>query len=490
MSRFQLLLWALLGAQTLVVGAEPLPTVNKVGLEQALPGNGEGISTPALTADEQLGRQLYLEGKLADGKPLVGKRSGNVAVKGHDAACVQCHRRSGLGGVEGNETIPPISGLALFGGGAPVTVQVDKLFNRGAMTQLGTYNQKSFAAAVQHGKHVTGRKLSALMPRYDLSDEQLRAVSAYLRTLSANWSPGVSQKQIHLATVITPGVSPERSKAFVDTLNAMLNQYNVNVATGGKHKVPTIEKRMNSRREWTLDIWELTGPSSTWAAQLDRWQQQNPAFAILSGLAEDEWQPVQDFCDRSKVVCWFPSVDLVPENAEHDGYGLYLTGGVQLEAKVIANQLLSAEKKPKKIVQLLGANPLARGAAATAHQLFAKAGIDVQDVELPQAGGNQAAAALKTLESQDGLLLWLKSDELNGLIADSPAPASPSYLSATLIGEVVPAGLAAWSNSAWLVQRQEMPRMRAANLAPLMIGSSTASCSWSMRKCSLKSILP
>jgi mono/diheme cytochrome c family protein len=461
MSHLKLLLWALLGVQTLAVGAE----VNQAGLENALPGNGGGTSPTTLTPIEQLGRQLYVEGKQANGQPLVAKRSGGITVRGSQASCVSCHRRSGLGGVEGNESIPPISGHTLFGGSDPVIVQMDKRFNQGLSTPPKPYDEKSFAAAMQQGRHVSGRKLSDLMPRYDLSDEQLKAVTAYLRTLSVTVSQGAGEKEIHLATVIAPDVSPERRKTFVDTLNAMVNQHNVNVNSGQRQRISPIERRMHNRRTWAVDTWELTGPSSTWGEQLDKLQKQNPAFAILSGLAQDEWQPVQDFCEHSKVVCWFPSVDLVPEGADKGAYSLYFSGGVQLEAEVITNRLMSEKKKPEKVVQVVGPNPIARGAAQAAHKLLAKAGVEVQDIEWSPSSSAQLTDSLKSLESHDALLVWLQTAELKDFAAGVSVPKSTVFVSSTMIGEAAPAWPAEWNENAWLVQRLEKPEMRKANLS-------------------------
>lgn len=57
------------------------------------------------------GARLYLEGVNSQGQPLVGLRfDGQVRVVGAAAACVLCHRRSGLGAVEGTNQIAPITG--------------------------------------------------------------------------------------------------------------------------------------------------------------------------------------------------------------------------------------------------------------------------------------------------------------------------------------------------------------------------------------------
>lgn len=419
-------------------------------------------------ADQTLieqGRRIYQNGQLADGKPLIGKRMGNITISGNQAACLHCHRPSGLGGVEGDQMVPPISGKALFGGGEPVIVEFDQRSRRALSNPSAKYDDKAFAAAVRLGKHVSGRNLQPLMPHFELSDQDLQAVSVYLRTLSGNWSPGASQTEIHLATVITPGVSSERRKAFVDTLKAMLNQHNVNVHAAGHHKIPPIERRMNSRRSLSLDIWELTGPSSGWREQLENWQRQKPAFAVMSGLSDGEWQPVQDFCEANKVACWFPSVDVVPETASNSQYSLYFSSGVALESEVIARRLSAAGKKPGKVIQVTGSGFVEQEAAKATRKVFAKQGIAIQDMIWKDVNVEQFKASLNSLTADDALLVWMRNDELQVFLKNVSAPKSAVFLSSTLIGDEPPANSAAWMQNSWLVQRVELPKMRVANLA-------------------------
>src|SRR5205085_5224300 len=55
------------------------------------------------------GRALYLEGRRLDGTPLRATRAGGLLLAGQQAACVNCHRRSAMGGAEGRSYIPPIT---------------------------------------------------------------------------------------------------------------------------------------------------------------------------------------------------------------------------------------------------------------------------------------------------------------------------------------------------------------------------------------------
>lgn len=409
------------------------------------------------------GKQIYLEGKLLDGSDLVGNRQGSTSFRGAQAACVSCHRPSGLGSVEGNEIIPPISGRALFGDGEPVIVRQDIRFEPGFSAQHKPYNEFSFSEAVRHGRHISGGNMSQLMPKYELSDEQLHALLAYLRTLSATWSLGATQDDIHLATVITPGVSADRRKAFLDTLNAMINQHNVNVVSGLRQKIPVIERKLKTRRKWSLDVRELSGPSSTWAMQLDQWQKGNPAFAILSGLANDEWQPVQAFCERSKVACWFPSIDVVPKGAANSAYSLYFSEGIALEAKVIAHRLLTANNPPRHLVQMTAPDGVARAAAEELQRAMAGSIIEIKTLEWDKSKLDNITSKLKELEPQDVIVFWTGCEVLEN-IESAKISSSTIFFSSTLCNENLIKLPVGWNKDVWLVQRQELPEMRSANL--------------------------
>ena len=61
-----------------------------------------------------LGESIYRNGVLPSGAKLIGERENENNAEGVAAACVSCHRRSGLGTQEGRYVIPPIIGKYLF----------------------------------------------------------------------------------------------------------------------------------------------------------------------------------------------------------------------------------------------------------------------------------------------------------------------------------------------------------------------------------------
>jgi cytochrome c553 len=426
------------------------------------------VAQVAAQADVAMGRRIYLEGVLPDGQPLHGVRADVGVVTGAAAACVACHRPSGLGQVEGNIGIPPISGKALFGSADPVVVRMDRRFDPGLSVPHAPYDDASFAAALRSGQHVSGRAMHALMPRYTLSDAQARAVAAYLKTLSPAMSPAVVGDTIHMATVIAPGVDPVRRQAFIQTLTTAVKQMNLNVMSAKRQKMIAVEeRRLHSRRKWELDIWELSGASESWAEQLEQHQREKPVLALVSGLANSEWKPVQDFCEAKHVACWFPSVDVVPAGAAGSQFSLYFSAGIAVEAQVIASKLKADRAR---VVQLVANDPVARaGAAALRQALAANQGGGEQHAVLEvdaSAGIAALTASLSGLGARDSVVLWLRQADLQGMV-NLPQTTAQVFVSATLAGDERLELPVALRQHARLVQPLEVPHLREANLERL-----------------------
>ena len=423
----------------------------------ALPAFGE--TSQAVQIDH--GRLIYLEGKLPSGNPIIGIRQ-DIELRGEQAACVHCHRESGLGGTEGIEIISPISGPALFGEKGAVIVEHLRRFNRSLSAAHLPYDHNTFATAVRSGENISGGKLNTLMPRYQFTDSEIDDLMAYLRTLSTNKSPAVNNKEIHIASVITPDVSEANKKAFIETIQAMVSLHNVNVVSGLRQKISPIERKMQNRRKWRLDIWDLNGPSDTWQAQLSSLQKNDPAFAILSGLSDNAWQPVQNFCEEKQVACWFPSIETPPSNADKSKYSLYFNQGAILDANVISHQLM--KQASGRVIQIDDGSIAAQVAKETLHHQMALQHTNTQDFSWDLANPNAVSNTIKNLRPEDTLVLWLHREALNHFTTHFNAPTSSIYYSALLSGNDLTNLNENWTNNSWTVSEIEQPNLRSANL--------------------------
>lgn len=417
--------------------------------------------------DVEAGRRIYAQGILPDGSPLTGKRWDNLVVSGAQAACVACHRPSGMGSVEGDIQVPPVTGNALFGTGEKVVATMDPRSGKSFNMAHEPYDEAFVAQLLRSGRHGDGPPMNVLMPRYEMRDADMRALLAYLRQLSSSWSPGVTAELIRFATVITPDVSSERRAVFVDMVRKIVAQKNGSTMVAGHgtrhHMTSAAELVLGTERRWSLDIWELQGPPQTWGRQLDELYARQPVFALVSGLGGDEWGPVDAFCDRQALPCWFPSVD--PPTAAVPKYSIYFSEGVALEARVLAAHLCAPDARaPRRVVQIFRDETGGGRAARELSSALESSGILVQDRPLAGHGAAALEGSLANLNADDAIMFWLQPEDLASL-ETLPAPAAASYFSRELAGTDRMAIPASWLPAARVVYLYELPERRAANLA-------------------------
>jgi cytochrome c553 len=424
-------------------------------------------------ADVEIGRRIYGEGRVASGALLEGTRFGAVAVSGAEAACVKCHRRSGMGAVEGDILVPPISGPGLFDVGKAVMATMDP--RRGKLLNQAhpPYSDATAARAMREGINVGGRQMNIMMPRYELSDADMRGLVAYLRQLSTDFSPGATDKTVRFATVLTPEVDAVRRGLLLDMMRAIIAKKNAATLPGRRYMTSAAELTLRTGRRWELDVWELQGAPESWARQLDDHYRQQPVFAVVSGISGSTWAPVQDFCEREKVPCWFPSIDVAPSQPA-GFYSLYFSRGVALEADVLAARLRApGVARPTRLVQVFRDDAVGRGAAqalaaALARPVAGLTPIEVVDRLLPQGNdaGDALAQALRGLGENDAVMFWLRPADLVGLDKLPPGTGTgPRYFSGSLARAEYQPFPANWKAAARLVYPYELPERREANLA-------------------------
>jgi len=382
-----------------------------------VPGTGSIAADVPLTDPLAAGRAIYLEGRLPSGKPLRAMRDGSAPLTGPAAACAQCHQRSGMGLAEGAVVVPPVTGPALFGKQRP-TGHVPRrapgmAFQDYPFRTRPPYDEDTLARAIRSGHASGGHIFNVLMPRYDLDDDAMKALIAYLRSLSASPSPGADARVAHFATVVTPGVEPSRREAMLGVLRACFAERYPEGVEGS-----SAEAGKDDRQAWRLHVWDLEGPPDAWEKQLAEKYANQPVFALVSGLGADEWAPVEQFCERQELPCLFPNAQ--PAVSSGTGrYSFYFSRGVWLEAEVFAQQLKASRvaTRPGRVVQLVGGEGLGQRAASALEQALAETGMRVETWRL-----DKDAAGLSRLAVDDALVLWLTEGELVGLMRRHPSP--------------------------------------------------------------------
>ena len=432
------------------------------------------LGTPPPSPDVlALGARIYNEGRLAAGSPLTARREGHNPVIGAAAACANCHRPSGLGQVEGDAQVPPVAGNFLFAPrGAQGVLTMDPRVSKSFNQAHDPYTEETLARAIRDGINSEGRPLGVLMPRFDLDETSVKALAAYLRQLSTQWSPGVAATQIHLATVITPEVDAPRRKVFRDMMQAIVRLKNASTVVADPkknrhHMATAAEMILGTERTWDLQVWELQGPPESWGAQLAERYRAQPVFALVSGLSDASWQPVQDFCEHERVPCWFPSV--AASATDPVRYTFYFSGGVRLEAALLA-PALSAQRRPAagrsaRVIQVYRDGEPGSIASRALRAAMAGSGVGIVDRAIaPQApAADGLRDALATAQADDTMVFWLRSADLRAL-ESIKAPGGESYFSGSLAqGEAAPIPQS-WRPHAHLAYPYELPQLRTRNI--------------------------
>lgn len=422
---------------------------------------GLGVAAVAGPGDtpRELGERLYRHGLLPSGSAVQASVAGGAPLAGAAAACASCHRRSGLGSVEGGRVVAPVTATALFRPRQPA------LPGTAAGRATGgrpAYTEATLRRVLREGIDPAGRALDALMPRYALDDAAADAVVAYLKALSAAPAPGVTADRIHFATIVTDGVAPATRQALVELLERYFDDHNAEIrqqTRRGERAVLGHSRGYRAWRRWELHVWNLAGAPEGWAAQLDDYYRRQPVFAVVSGAGRGSWQPVHGFCERRQLPCLFPNTVSPP--AESGFYSLYFSPGLVLDAKLLAHDLLAAAAGDGRQIVQLYRDDDGEAAAAALHAALAAtpqlvvSGQRVAAHELP-------AEALRRILAErpvTDLVLWLPADDLAAMAAAVALPASVVnlYLSSSLLADWERGVPAVWRPRARLIHQYDLP---------------------------------
>ncbi len=409
-----------------------------------------------------LGKQIFRQGKGSRMQSINAIVQGDIPIDGSQMACVNCHRRSGLGTSESGIIMLPVTSEFIF---RPKEVGRRKKYgfrSEGTGTRPA-YNDQSLKTAIRDGVDPTGRALNPLMPRYKLSNEELDALVKYLKSLSSSSSPGVSETVIHFSTIIAENIDPGKKKAMLDVIETYFQGLNA----GTRHETKRAKNapwhrdwKYQAYRKWVLDVWELKGPKDSWPSQLETYYRNQPVFAILSGIINSRWDSIHRFCEQHEIPCLFPNTD-VPVVSENGYYSFYFSKGLTLEATALAKHIV-AEQKGGKIVQLYRRNQDSEISANALSTALSKS--DRFTIENEVIGSNQDLSVTlgKVLSAHDGVLswvFWLNDSDLETITPILQKSAQPGrlYFSSSLAPTAIELSLGKIQDRVYLIHPFEHP---------------------------------
>ena len=417
--------------------------------------------TSAGTIAPTVGEILYRQGTLASGARVTGYRESGGSTSGVNAACVNCHRASGLGTVEGRTVIPPITSKYLFRTGVLIAPESPTHHVVSASAGRSAYTDETLARAISEGLDPDGRTLDYLMPRYKLDLETMSSLIGYLKKLSSGAVPGVGADTLHFATIITPDADPVKRRGMLDVLEHF---FAVKSAVYRPIPPPQRATRMmyHVPRKWQLHVWDLAGAPESWGEQLHKKLRAEPVFAVISGLGGRNWGPVHRFCEQESIPCLFPNVDL-PVVAEGDFYDVYFSKGVLLEALLMARQIQekAGTTETRRVIQVYREEDIGAGAAKALQDEITSNGISTVNCALNlHATGADIEAAIRKAGTNDALVLWLRPDDLRDLPVEPPK--SPVVFFSGIMGGLEDSPISGtWRSVAHMAYPFELPTRRA-----------------------------
>ena len=405
-------------------------------------GVGVGADVDAQRVDDPVvaGERLYREGVTVAGDPVHGISQGDVPVSGRQAACVNCHRRSGLGSSEGGYYAPPINAPLLY---APRKLDRQRLFtpmyrkiqpDRYAARlhqprMRPAYTLGSLGTTLRGGADAAGAPLATIMPRYQLTDADVAALDAYLHTLSAHVDPGVDQREVRLATVFSANVPAAERAAMLSTLQAYIKWRNEHLAYNVARPGFSINNRSEfiaTDRKLALAVWDLQGEESTWQAQLDQHYQANPVYALVGGVVHGSWNGPAKFCDGHRIPCLFPDTELPAWPASAHGYTMYFSAGLVLEAKTVATFIARNDARQQRIVQIAADDSFGQVPAKVFQQALDAQnahGAASRTITFRDRAELDAALRANGSDAKQTLIVWPGNDAkmvLDALVANKP----------------------------------------------------------------------
>lgn len=359
------------------------------------------FAAQAVAADsaESRGKRIYTEGTSESGIPInaiVGEES--VAIPGSALPCEGCHGPDGRGRPEGGVLPPDIRWSQLV-----------KTY--GHVHENGrrhpAFDENTFAHVIRAGSDPADNGLDRAMPLYEMSDQDMADLIAYLKLLENERDPGVSNDAINIATVLPlEGQSAPLGQAMAQVLYA----YFQDVSEAGG---------VFGRRVELLAIPAGDSPEST-VANLEQALAAEDIFAVVGAYTVGADAEILDALRHDSVPLVGP-LTLDPGDAFVDAAAFYLYPGLDEQARVLADRALESAGDNQRILIVAAEQANAEGPqTAVREQLERRGGTEVTSLRYA-ADGIDIDTIITALQQNDTEALIFLGDqaELEALMARS-----------------------------------------------------------------------
>lgn len=284
---------------------------------------------PALTEQERRGKAFYLRGATGSGKEATAVLN-EVEVPASTITCAGCHGADGLGIKEGGITPGNITWQELT---KPYGHTHDN------QRKHGPYNEAAFVRAVTAGVDPTGNRLAVAMPRYQMQASDMADLLAYLKRITTDRDPGLTETSIKVGTLLpSKGPSAEAGQAMREMLVSYFDELN---RRGGLYN-----------RKIELTVGEATDDVATTVANARRLIETEKVFALVGGFTAGADKELSALVGEKEVPFIAPTTLFPQIGFPLNRYLFYLHAGMKDQARVLINFAASKPelRKPRAAI--------------------------------------------------------------------------------------------------------------------------------------------
>ncbi len=294
-----------------------------------------GLAAAPLTPQEEIGKRIFLEGESPGGQPFYARIGRDlIRVPASAVPCGNCHGPDGLGRPEGGVEPPDITWGNL-------TKPYGHRHSDGRSHP--PFDENAVASAIRARVDPAFNGLNPAMPQYDIPDDDMAALIAYIKRLEGNLGPGVNEATIRIGT-LAPGTG--NMKAFGDAITATLEAHfaEINVA-GGIYG-----------RKIEIAVAERAAGLDETLSNVERLLDEEPVFAFVAGFEAGMERGIFELLDRRGVPNIGP-ITLLPVPPDYaDGGAFLMVGGIAEQMRaLVAYAAKKVDFKPSSVT-LIHAN--------------------------------------------------------------------------------------------------------------------------------------
>lgn len=267
--------------------------------------------TWAADANNTLGEHIYLQGMI-DANISVTARTGFEALaEGPAVACVNCHGDRAEGKPDAWGSPPAINWSRL-------SRPLGELRKDGSLRP--PYDEKKFIRIITQGVDAGGRALATDMPRFELRDEEIKSLMAYLKQIDKKKEQNGSQKLWRLGSFIAPG-APELAQQAIQSLQMCVK---ANPAMFG-HPLE-------------LKLYEF-GPGQSVASMAKQLAATPDLLALVAPVIAGSELALLSAMSAVDVPVIGPIAMVTPEEPSASNMIYFLFGGLREETQALSDQL-------------------------------------------------------------------------------------------------------------------------------------------------------